>query len=79
MGFDFRVILTGAAPANFEILKFLRIAFGINVLEGYGQTETCGAGFSTLFGDHNPPFGSNVGVPISSCGIFYSLNRIQVG
>ncbi|KAJ3227823.1 Long-chain-fatty-acid--CoA ligase 5 [Clydaea vesicula] len=59
-------LITGAAPISAEIITFLRIAIGVNVFEGYGQTETTAAGTLTNWGDYAFPMGSHVGVPFSS-------------
>ncbi len=60
LGGRVRFCLSGGAPMNVEVLRFFQLA-GVEVLEGYGLTETVGAG--TI----NPPgearFGS-VGRPL---------------
>ncbi|KAJ3151178.1 Long-chain-fatty-acid--CoA ligase 6 [Geranomyces michiganensis] len=66
IGGNVRIILTGAAPISPETLEFVRIVLGAETLEGYGQTESCAAGFVTLVGDYQYPFGSHVGVPFPS-------------
>jgi long-chain acyl-CoA synthetase len=66
IGGKVRMMLTGAAPISSEVLEFMRVSMGCFVVEGYGQTESCAAGFITQMGDHCPMFGSNVGVPFSS-------------
>ena len=40
-------MLTGAAPISGQILDFMKIASCCGILEGYGQTESCGASFLT--------------------------------
>jgi long-chain acyl-CoA synthetase len=55
-----RFAITGAAPINDEILKFL-FALGINVLEGYGQTEDNAP--TSVNPPHKPKIGT-VGLPI---------------
>ncbi|XJO78298.1 hypothetical protein BDV3_002762 [Batrachochytrium dendrobatidis] len=65
-GGKIKLIISGAAPVCSKTLQFLRIVFGVNVLEGYGLTETCGAGAITTLGDYHSHFGSYVGVPFSS-------------
>ena len=36
---------------------------GCEIIEGYGQTESCGIGTCTLVGDYSSPWGSHVGPP----------------
>jgi len=60
LGGRVRFIITGSAPIAPNLIDFLRISFCCPVLEGYGQTETCGAGTRTLLGDHDT---GHVGVP----------------
>jgi long-chain acyl-CoA synthetase len=45
LGGKVRMILTGSAPVSSEVVNFLKIAFCCPILEGYGQTEGCGAEF----------------------------------
>lgn len=40
MGGRVRFMLTGSAPISKEVLNFLKIAIGVPIFEGYGQTET---------------------------------------
>ncbi|KAJ3092988.1 hypothetical protein HDU96_002550 [Phlyctochytrium bullatum] len=65
LGGRVRMILTGAAPISGEILDFLRVVMGCQVLEGYGQTESCAAGFITMVGDYRTF--PHVGAPFPAC------------
>ncbi|KAJ3411439.1 hypothetical protein HDV05_002174 [Chytridiales sp. JEL 0842] len=40
LGGRVRFICSGSAPISMEVLNFLRVAFGCQVLEGYGSTES---------------------------------------
>ncbi|MCO4769861.1 MAG: long-chain fatty acid--CoA ligase [Deltaproteobacteria bacterium] len=54
LGGRIRFCLSGGAPMNVEVLRFFELA-GVEVLEGYGLTETVGAG--TI----NPPGEARIG------------------
>ena len=61
LGFErIRVAYSGAAPISGEVLKFFQ-SIGINLIEGYGQTE--GTGVTTLSPDGRVKFGT-VGTPL---------------
>ena len=66
LGGHVRVIITGSAPIGNKVLDFLRIAFGAEVYEGYGQTETC-AGLCVT--DINELRSGHVGKPVPCCDI----------
>ena len=44
LGNRIRFIATGSAPVSPEILNFLKVIFSVNLIEGYGLTETTGSG-----------------------------------
>ena len=46
-GDEVKVMITGAAPITPDVMHFFRIALNIPIMEGYGQTESAGAGTST--------------------------------
>jgi len=61
LGFDrMRIGISGAAPISFDVLMFFQ-SMGVNMVEGYGQTEGTGATCVTKIG--KPKLGT-VGPPI---------------
>jgi long-chain acyl-CoA synthetase len=42
-----QAMITGAAPITPDVMHFFRIALGIPIMEGYGQTESAGAATTT--------------------------------
>lgn len=46
-GNELKGMITGAAPTLPDVMHFFRVALDITIMEGYGQTETAGAGAST--------------------------------
>lgn len=46
-GNEVKAMITGAAPITPDVMHFFRIALDIPIMEGYGQTESTGAGTST--------------------------------
>ena len=42
-----RFAATGGAPIAANVLTFLKVTLCATILEGYGQTESCGATFIT--------------------------------
>jgi long-chain acyl-CoA synthetase len=66
MGFDrIRIAYSGAAPISPEILHFFQ-SIGVNLIEGYGQTE--GTGVTTTSRPGRVKFGT-VGVPLDGVEI----------
>jgi len=63
LGGRVRLMPCGAAPFKYEVLQFFRAALGAVVLEGYGQTETCGCAVISIPGDYS---GSCIGGVVSS-------------
>ena len=57
-----RVMATGSAPIAPHVLEFLRVVFGAQVVEGYGQTECGGVATVTPVEDQNKM--GNVGCPL---------------
>jgi long-chain acyl-CoA synthetase len=43
LGGNIRLMISGAAPIDPNMVEFLRICFSVTFVEGYGQTETTGA------------------------------------
>lgn len=64
-----KLLATGAAPIDPAMIQFFRAVLGCEVLEGYGQTESCAAGTCSRFGDYLSPFGAHVGAPYSGIEI----------
>jgi long-chain acyl-CoA synthetase len=45
-------MITASAPIADNVLAFLKVAFCCPIVEAYGQTESCGASFSTKLFDN---------------------------
>ena len=66
LGFDrFRIAYSGAAPISQDVLRFYQ-SIGVNLIEGYGQTE--GTGVTTASQPGRVKFGK-VGLPIPGCEV----------
>jgi long-chain acyl-CoA synthetase len=50
VGGKVRFMLTGSAPISKDVINFLKVAIGVPIYEGYGQTETC-AGSTLTFSE----------------------------
>ena len=62
LGGKVKVMVTGSAPIDGAVLKFLKVCFSCPVLEGYGLTETAGASSATHPRD---PVVGHVGGPVA--------------
>jgi len=55
-------MISGAAPLSAEVMEFLRVVFGVQTFEGYGQSEACACISVTIAYDYSighvgPPLG----------------------
>ena len=57
-------MVTGAAPISPDVMDFLRIVFGCQVMEGYGQSEASAAICITSAYDYTT---GHVGPPLGGC------------
>lgn len=71
LGGNIRIMITASAPISAEVLSFLRCVFCCPIIEAYGQTESCGASFSTKVFDPNS---GHVGAP--GIGVEYKLDDL---
>ena len=62
LGGRVRLMITGSAPIQPEVLEFMRVCFGCPVIEGYGQTETAAGVSLTAIDDHTV---GHVGGPLA--------------
>jgi len=44
-------MVTGSAPVKAEVIDFIKMSLGINVVEGYGMTENAGSHCNTRIDD----------------------------
>ncbi|KAI7865268.1 hypothetical protein BDF14DRAFT_1827145 [Spinellus fusiger] len=64
LGGNVRLVITGSAPIDKDILQFLRISLLVTIVQGYGTTETTAAASCQIMhehksGDVGPPFPGN--------------------
>ena len=71
LGGRVRIMITASAPIADNVLAFLKCAFCCPIVEAYGQTESCGASFSTKLFDN---LTGHVGGP--SLGIEFKLRDV---
>lgn len=64
-------MITASAPIAPNVLAFLRCVFCCPIVEAYGQTESCGASFSTKVFDTQS---GHVGGP--GVGVEYKLDDL---
>ncbi|KAJ2717330.1 medium-chain fatty acid-CoA ligase faa2 [Coemansia spiralis] len=61
LGGNLEFVLTGSAPIAPEVLQFLRVCFCCQVTEGWGATETCSIGVSTVKNENKA---GRIGIPM---------------
>nr|XP_032836426.1 long-chain-fatty-acid--CoA ligase 4-like isoform X2 [Petromyzon marinus] len=66
LGGCIRMMLCGGAPLCPDTQRFMNVCFSCPVLQGYGLTETCGAGTITDASDYST---GHVGAPLVCCEI----------
>ncbi|XP_039621738.1 long-chain-fatty-acid--CoA ligase 4-like isoform X1 [Polypterus senegalus] len=66
LGGNVRMMLSGGAPLSPATQRFMNICFCCPVGQGYGLTETCGAGTITEVADYST---GRVGAPLICCEI----------
>ncbi|KAK3596715.1 hypothetical protein CHS0354_025013 [Potamilus streckersoni] len=66
LGGELRMMLSGGAPLSEKTQRFMNICFCCPVLQGYGLTETCGAGTVTEAADFST---GRAGPPLTCCEI----------
>ena len=71
IGGNVKLLFSGSAPMDPVMIEFLAAAFGCAYLEGYGQTEACGAEVVQFPGDTR--FGT-----IGGCQTFQELKLVDV-
>ncbi|KAG7483504.1 hypothetical protein MATL_G00039110 [Megalops atlanticus] len=66
LGGNVRMMLSGGAPLSSSTQRFMNVCFCCPVGQGYGLTETCGAGTITEAADYST---GRVGAPLICCEI----------
>ncbi|KAK7882756.1 hypothetical protein WMY93_028930 [Mugilogobius chulae] len=66
LGGRVRVLLSGGAPLSADTQRFMNVCFCCPVGQGYGLTETCGAGTVSEMWDYST---GRVGAPLVCCEI----------
>ncbi|KAI8903489.1 hypothetical protein EDD86DRAFT_242914 [Gorgonomyces haynaldii] len=66
LGGRVKIVVSASAPITGQTLEFLRVALGCQVLEAYGQTESCGGLTVSWPGDYTK---GHVGGPLSNTEI----------
>ncbi|XP_072519112.1 long-chain-fatty-acid--CoA ligase 4 [Salminus brasiliensis] len=66
LGGNVRMMLSGGAPLSSATQRFMNICFCCPVGQGYGLTETCGAGTITEVADYST---GRVGAPLICCEV----------
>lgn len=66
LGGKVKVMVTGSAPIDGNVLKFLKCCFCVPIIEGYGMTETAAGSLITFVND--PEIG-HVGGPLQNVKI----------
>ncbi|XP_054708359.1 fatty acid CoA ligase Acsl3-like [Uloborus diversus] len=64
MGGDLRVVMSGGAPLSSDTQSFIRCCLNVQVLQGYGLTETAASSTIQDFDDYSS---GRVGAPLSTC------------
>ncbi|XP_023689929.2 long-chain-fatty-acid--CoA ligase 4-like isoform X1 [Paramormyrops kingsleyae] len=66
LGGNVRMMLSGGAPLSSATQRFMNVCFCCPIGQGYGLTETCGAGTITEVADYST---GRVGAPLICCEI----------
>lgn len=66
LGGNAKFICTGAAPIDGDLLSKLKILFCVNIVEGYGMTETSALATCTIYDENKA---GNVGFVSRGCEI----------